>query len=455
MTLDSRNSECTVATIQLRGDSYRILFMYLGKRHTFTLGAVSEDEAQSKSRLVDYLLMRIKQRLLAVPDGIDIVTFMEHDGKPPHAANGIAINHRQATTISQLKERYLATHSNGTIEANSLDTCKLHLNHACRFLGNGFPLPELTLANLQDYVNKRAKDGVAPATIRKEVATLRAAWNWGEPMGLTSGRFPNRGLRYPKADEKPPFMTMAEIERQIAAGGDPDTLWEALYLQAGELIELLAHVKEKASHPWIYPVFCFAAHTGARRSEIMRALVSDVDFAGNTVLIREKKRARGERTTRRVPLSSVLKKVLLDWLAIHPGGPALFCHTGEVFRSKKRSRTTGHQDQKVRPSGLKARLATVRLRERPTHSALTRNEMRDHFERVMAGTKWEVMRGFHTLRHSFVSACASMGVDQRLLQQWCGHMDEKTSRRYMHLYPSTQQAAIDRVFGQELSGVAV
>ena len=45
-------------------------------------------------------------------------------------------------------------------------------------------------------------------------------------------------------------------------------LWEALYLQASELTELLAHVKENATHPWIYPLFCFAAHTGARRSEI-------------------------------------------------------------------------------------------------------------------------------------------------------------------------------------------
>ncbi len=199
--------------------------------------------------------------------------------------------------------------------------------------------------------------------------------------------------------KNPPFMTMAEIERQITASCDPDTLWEALYLQASELTELLTHVKERASHPWIYPAFCFAAHTGARRSEIMRALVSDVDFAGNTVLIREKKRARGERTTLRVPLSSFLKKVLVDWLAIHPGGPALFCHAGEVFRSKKRSRTTGHQDQKVRSSSLKGRLASVRLRDKPAQSSLTRNEIRDHFNRVLAGTKWERMRGLHCLRH--------------------------------------------------------
>lgn len=174
-------------------------------------------------------------------------------------------------------------------------------------------------------------------------------------------------------------MTMAEIERPIAAGGDPETLWEALDLQASELTELLAHVKDKAPHPWIYPLFCFAAHTGARRSEILRALVADVDFTGNTVLIREKKRLRGQRSSRRVALTPFLKEVLRAWLAVHPGGPTLFCHAGTVAHSKKRSRTTGHQNEKIRPSSLKGRMATVRKREQPGLAALTRNEVHHHF----------------------------------------------------------------------------
>ncbi len=254
--------------------------------------------------------MRLKQRLIALPDGTDIVTFVEHDGNPPNIGPTLPAAPRHAVTLGQLKARYLSTYANGTIEANSLETCKLHLNHFVRVLGEGFPVGELSLAQAQDYVNIRAKAKISPVTIRKEVATLRAAWNWGGPMKLTEGAFPSKGLRYPKADEKPPFMTLKEIERQIAAGGDGETLWEALYLQAGEVIELLAHVKKQAMHPWIYPFFCFTAHTGARRSEILRALVADVDFAGNTVLVREKKRSRAQRTTRRVPLTPLLKKVL-------------------------------------------------------------------------------------------------------------------------------------------------
>jgi integrase len=435
-----------MASLQERNGSYRVLFCYHGKLHTFTIGQVTKDEAENKSRQVDYLLMRLKQRLLVLPDDTDIVTFIQHDGKPPNLGPTLAEAPRQVVTLGQLRERYLTTHGNGTIEANSLDTCKLHLGHFCRVLGEGCPLGELSLAKLQEYVNKRAQAKISPVTIRKEVATLRAAWNWGEPMGLIAGRFPAKGLRYPKADEKPPFMTMAEIQRQIAAGGDPDTLWEALYLQANELVKLLAHVKRKAPHLWLYPLVCFAAHTGARRSEILRALVADVDFTGNTVLVREKKRSKGQRTTRRVPLTPFLKEVLRAWLATHPGGPALFCHAGTVARSKKRSRTTGHLNMNKRPSSLKGRLATVKNREQPVQGALTRNEVHDHFKRVLVGTKWEPMRGLHCLRHSFISACASKGVDQRLVQEWAGHINEATSRRYRHLYPSTQQEAIGRVF---------
>jgi integrase len=433
-----------MASLQERNGSYRILFCHHGKQHAFTLGKVEHDEAENKVKQADYLLMRLKQRLVTLPDGVDIVTFIEHDGQPPNVGPTLPRS-RKVVVLGHLKDRYLSAHSNGTIEANSLYTCRLHLNHFVSFWGEGLPVGELTTATLQDYVNHRAKAKISPVTIRKELATLRAAWNWGETMELTEGKFPNRGLRYPKSDEKPPFMTMSEIERQIKAGADK-SLWETLYLQTDELTELLAHVKEKAIHPWIYPLFCFAAHTGARRSEIVRAIVADIDFSANIITIHEKKRDKSQRTTRRVPLTPFLKKVLKDWLDIHPGGASLFCYDGEIPRSKKRSRTTGHLSQKKRPSTLKGRMATVSRRQQPETTALTCNEVHDHFRRVLTGSKWENIPGLHCLRHSFISACATKGVDQRLVQEWAGHMNEATSRRYRHLYPSSQQEAIKSVF---------
>lgn len=43
-------------------------------------------------------------------------------------------------------------------------------------------------------------------------------------------------------------------------------LWEALYLQANEIEDLLGHAKQNAAHPWIYALITMAAHTGARQN---------------------------------------------------------------------------------------------------------------------------------------------------------------------------------------------
>ena len=71
---------------------------------------------------------------------------------------------------------------------------------------------------------------------------------------------------------------------------------------------------------------CTAAHTGARRSELLRLKLHDVDLTGGTVLLREMKRVKYRRTTRRVPLSPFLAANLNEWIAGGiPGGPHLFC----------------------------------------------------------------------------------------------------------------------------------
>jgi integrase len=59
------------------------------------------------------------------------------------------------------------------------------------------------------------------------------------------------------------------------------------------------------------------------------------------------------------------------------------------------------------------------------------------------------LRAWHVLRHSFISACASRSVDQRLIDEWVGHTTEEMRRRYRHLYPSVQREAIASVFGRQ------
>ncbi|MFT3920947.1 MAG: tyrosine-type recombinase/integrase [Myxococcales bacterium] len=367
-----------MAALQSRNGSYRIVFRYQTKQHAFTIGQVSKDEAETKAAQVDYLLMRLKQRLAFLPPGMNIVEYVQFDGKELPATQPVPVvvpTPADKLTLARLRDRYLATHE-ASLEANTVATIRMHFRHLASRLGESFLIAELSLADLQQYVDRRAKAAgingrnLSAVTIQKEIISLRTAWNWGVKMKLLSGRFPYDGLRYPKTTEKPPFQTLAEIDRQIKAGGlteaEQAELFDSLYLQLHETITLLAHVQTHANHRFIYPMFCVAAHTGARRSELIRMKVADIDLAGRIVTIRERKRVKGQATTRRVPMSAFLTAILAQWLADHPGGPWLFCHESTIAHSRKRSLTTGHLGERTRPKNGNERKSRVRQRNLPT-----------------------------------------------------------------------------------------
>lgn len=157
-------------------------------------------------------------------------------------------------------------------------------------------------------------------------------------------------------------------------------------------------------------MFCFAAYTGARRSEMLRSRIDDVDFVTGTVVIREKKRDRSrDLTFRTVPLAPFLTAVLKDWLAQHPGGQFLFAAEST--------------------------------------EAVTVQMAAHNFRDAVEGSSWERLSGWHVLRHSFCSNLASKGVDQRLIDAWMGHHTEEMRERYRHLFPNQEQKTIRIAFG--------
>ena len=241
-----------------------------------------------------------------------------------------------------------------------------------------------------------------------------------------AGRFPYEGLRYPKSDEKPPFQTREEIERQIAAGGlkpaQVKELWEALYLQSHEIAELLAHAKEHAAHPWVYPLIAMAAHTGARRSELIRMGVGDVDLDGGIVTVRERKRVKGKRSTRRAPLTPLLKTALLG-VACGPSRrprAVLPCRRGRAEQEAKpdhrpsERRAPGDDATRQDGDGAPASGGSDPALSRPRNATIISSGR-------CRGSKWQVVRGLHVLRHSFISCLAAAGVDQRIIDDIVGH----------------------------------
>ncbi|MCL4204901.1 MAG: tyrosine-type recombinase/integrase [Pirellulaceae bacterium] len=364
--------------------------------------------------------MRLVERgILVIPPGADIPDFLLSDGKVVGPAEIPAV-----VTLGDLISSYVDAVSRGAVEESTLYTIRIHVKHLKAVLGEALDVRCLTRNDLQEYINlRRAQRNnrggtISPVTIRKELATLSGAWTWAMGEGLV-GPFPNKGLKYPKGAEKPPFQTWEEIEKQIERGQLTETeqavLWECLFLNLDETAELLRYVEKEAQVPFLYPMVVMAAHTGARRSELLRS--RRVDFDEESVVIRERKKSKRQHTTRRVPLSPFLKKVMRAWFEAHPGGPFTFCQP------------------KLAAQGARGGSAPIKA-----------DQAQEHLKRVLAKSKWARLRGWHVLRHSFISNCALKAIDQRIIDSFVGHTTEEMRRRYTHLFPSAKKAAIDAVF---------
>ena len=251
---------------------------------------------------------------------------------------------------------------------------------------------------------------VRPVTIGKELQTIRQLWDYARTKGYVSGDNPVGQVRKPRGSQKEPFKTWNEIEAIVDRGGltkhQIAELWDCLFLREQEIGEFLTHVQQRAQSlprfPYIYPALSFCAYTGARRSEMFRCLIADVN---GRVLLREKKRSQKLETTfREVPLHSGLATSLERWVQRHPGGQHLFCKNNS--------------------------------------NPLDDKTAREAFKAVTKESKWSVLRGFHVFRHSFCSNLARHGVDQRKIDAFVGHQTDEQRQRYRHLFPEDRNEAI-------------
>lgn len=416
-----------MATLEKRGDTYRVIFYYQNVRFTRSLKTDDKRKAEEQRLRLEGNLALLEQGRLEYDAGKDdLPTLLLTDGRlnsRPEAAKRV--------TLGEFFERYQGDRPPGK-EGNTAYTEDIHIAHLLRLLNGKTALADVP-GKLQAYVNERSKEDsrlggkVSHATVKKELGTLTALWNrWGQNQGLVTTTLSLKNLEYQKKDEKPPFQTWEQIEKQIATGhlskDEQIELWDSLYLSVAQVGELLEFVRtspsiirgHKRSFNFTYPMFCFAAYTGCRRSEMLRSEVRDLDFDAGEVILREKKKDRSKKfTTRRVAMAPQLKAALADWLKRHPGGPHTFCKKGK---------------EGVQPF----------TEQMATH----------HLRWALEGGKWKVVRGWHVFRHSLISNLAGLGVGERVIMAVAGHLNRETTRRYTHLMPSTVHDAIRVLFGE-------
>lgn len=399
---------------------YRIRFRFNGRNVQRSLKTTQKRRASSVCLQVEETLDLIERGRIEIPPNADPITFIISGGQATQSTKPI-----MSIGLSTLFEIYEERMPTGRKEESTLASERIHLKHLKKHLGANRTVQTLTKSNLQTYVDKRLKEkwrgkSISPDTVRNELVTLRLLWNWGVKEGLLSGTSPVKDVEFPLTNEKPPFMTRQEIEDVIARGGltadGEKELWEALYLHVSEVGQVLETFRENARHSFVYPMMVFIAHTGCRRSEMVRSRIEDIDFKSKSVQIREKKKSRSKAITyRRVDMSQLLHDVMANWIASHPGGQSTFCQL----------RLSG----KVTP--------------------LTVHQAHCHFSKTLQSTEWNIVRGFHVFRHSFASNLAAVGVDQRVIDEFMGHQTEEMRRRYRHLFPAVRKAAIMSVFGND------
>lgn len=403
--------------------NFHLHFRFGGHRFKRSLRTKHERKANAVASHVEENIRLIGEGRLNLPDDVDVPTFLLSDGKlsaKPKVSNNIK--------LGLLFDEYTARTPDGALEASSIATFRTHMRHVARILGANTLLRSVRTSDLQLYVTTRSKEkgrrgNVSPVTIRKELATFGSLWNWAIPLDLTAGEFPRKGIVFGKHEDKPPFQTWKQIQGQIKRDGlndyQAEPLWESLYLGTKEIAELLEHIRENSDYSFLHPMCVLAAYTGTRRSELCRARVADFNFDDSTVVIRERKRSRHKRTTRVVPLTSIARDVLASWAGEKSSSIFMFPEEHRVERNRSSKQEPG---------------------------AVSPKEASDHFNHVISTSKWEPITGWHVFRHSFISNCASRGVDQRFIDSWVGHQTDEQRRRYRHLFPDSQQHAIDSVF---------
>lgn len=390
--------------------SYRYPPGRAGKRYQKSLSTGCDKEAAEAKVTVERAIKHLKEGVITLPPNArddELWQFLRSGGKASQLPD-------IKPTIQLVGVAPLYLEARGlTKEESTVDTERIHIGHFYRIFGQTAKFHSIGQAKLRHYIDRRSAEpglyggNVSGDTIRKELQTFRQLWEFAKGEGYVDGKNPLDGIELPKRNKKGKFRTWKQIETILKKCNltteEEAELWGCLFLYPEEITEFLAHVEEaskKRRYPFIFPAIAFCAYTGARRSEMFRCRVWDI--GDKDIDIREKKRNKDtEETIRTVPIHDNLKALLDNY---DPIGPFMF------------GKSNGNQ--------------------------LEDRSARDAWDAVTMGSKWERLRGFHVLRHSFISILAMNDARQDQIRELAGHGTDEMYYRYCHLFPEQKEEAI-------------
>jgi integrase len=386
---------------------FQARFRFGGKSYCKSLKTKSKVEAKDLLGEIRNTIRKLEAGDLTIPNDADVALFILTKGKLEKKPE------LDESSIATVFENYHDSLPEGAKAKKTLTTERSHFKALLAYFKPTTPFRTITNKKLSEYALARSKAGLTAVTIKKEIATFSVVWHWAEVvLKLVNGCSPTKGVTYGKTDDKQPFLTWAEIETKVNRGGlteeEIKILWNALFLDQNEIKEFLNFVEtesaKKGLPAFLFPLLATCCMTGCRRSEVCRSETDDWKIKDNKLQIRERKR-KHKGSFREITIHQRLRGIVEKYLAEAEASRWMFFTTPNV--------------------------------------ELTAEQATHYFDRLVEGTKWDKIKGFHCFRHSFASNLAAKGTHQAVINGWMGHQTQEMQARYRHLFPQEKLDAMN------------
>lgn len=336
--------------------------------------------------------------------------------KAADVARGFDIQHQKKGAKAETKRRYhlrmdrfLNENYLPFLEARNPKTAKkIHrelTSYFREFLDQD--IDKLTPFQIEKWRNRKAKDGLAPATINYYINTLKGALSravdWGviEKHDLNKVKpikNDNSVVRYLSTQEEAKLRkALTDRDHEIKQGRE-----SANEFRKARGYELLPCLKSLSFADHLEPMVLLAMNTGMRRGEILSIQWQQVDLINKVITITSENSK--SKSLRHIPLNKEAFSTLQKWKEQSNS-------TKYVFESK--------------PS-------------------IPFTDIKKGFGAVLKDAEIEAFR-FHDLRHHFASKLVMAGVDLNTVRELLGHSDLKMTLRYAHLAPEHKAAAVNLI----------
>jgi integrase len=276
----------------------------------------------------------------------------------------------------------------------------------------------VTSEDVERLVRRMLQRGLAPKTIRNVTTFLHSAFAFAIDRGWCAANPVTRATR-PKrrrGDASPDlqFLSVEQIEAVIAAIPDSVVERSAEPTRRGRRGPS-PPVPPDVLGPVLRAIVLTAAYTGLRQSELLGLRWRDVDWPARRIRVRNayvrgehSREGKSDLSTRRsVPIADRLGEGLLAW--------------------RGRSSFVADEDLVFAHPLL--------------GTPVDRTKVTRRFQQACAAAGVPVI-AFHDLRHTFATRLAAAGVPLRVIQEFLGHADLKTTQIYAHYAPSTREVEL-------------